>query len=166
MARFAPLAIATVASATVLIAPFARSNPVLIWNASASVPIGLYVVERRSPRIGEIAVLQPPKWASALADQRRYLPSSAVLLKPVAAIEGDVVCRFGAYVFVNGRLRAKALEHDKMKRPLPSWTGCWRLRTGQCFVLSKRKDSFDSRYFVTVEKRRVFGTGRLIFSVR
>lgn len=166
MAKFAPLAMATVAVAAVLIAPLARSNPVLIWNVSASIPIGLYVVEWRSPRIGEIAVLKPPKWASILADQRGYLPSSALLLKPVAAEEGDVVCRFGALVFVNGGLRAKALRDDRLKRPLPSWKGCLRLGRRQIFVLSKRKDSFDSRYFGLVEKHQVMGTGRLIFSVR
>lgn len=166
MARFAPLALSTIACVAVAIAPLLKSNPILIWNASHSVAIGLYQIERRSPGHFEIAVIRLPKWASILADQRQYLPSSAVLLKPIAATEGDIVCRFGRHVFVNGRLRTKALRQDKMKRPLPSWKGCLRLRTGQIFVLSKREDSFDSRYFGMIEKRQVLGTGRLIFSVR
>jgi conjugative transfer signal peptidase TraF len=166
MARFALLAMGTIACAVVAAAPLVKSNPILIWNASPSVPIGLYQIERRSPGRFEIAVIRLPKWVSALADQRQYLPSSAVLLKPMAATEGDIVCRFGRHVFVNGKLHAKALRQDKMKRPLPSWKGCLRLRTGQIVVLSKREDSFDSRYFGMVEKRQVLGTGRLIFSIR
>lgn len=165
MARLAPLATAVIACTAVIIAPFARSNPIAVWNASPSVPMGLYLIEKRPPGMGEIAVLRLSEWASAIADQRHYLPTSAFLLKPVAAGKGDTICRFGRHVFVNGKLRATALSQDKMKRPLPSWRDCSTLQSGQIFVLSKRKDSFDSRYFGVVEKRQVAGTARLIFSM-
>jgi type IV secretory pathway protease TraF len=98
-----------------------------------------------------------------LANQRGYLPKSAMLLKPVVANEGDLVCRFGRFVFVNGRLRAVALHHDKMNRSLPSWGGCLSLGSAQIFVLSKHRDSFDSRYFGPVDERNVVGVGELIF---
>jgi len=166
MARLALLATAVIACAALVVAPFAKSNPIVAWNASPSTPMGLYVIERRQPGLSEVAVLRPPDWASTIADQRHYLPASALLLKPVAAQKGDIICRFGRYVFVNGELRATALSQDKMKRPLPSWRGCLKLRSGEIFVLSRRKDSFDSRYFGAVEKRQVLGTGRLIFSIR
>ncbi|MFZ5676709.1 MAG: S26 family signal peptidase [Pseudomonadota bacterium] len=166
MARLAPIVTAVIACSALALAPFAKSNPTLVWNASPSVPMGLYVIERRQPGLGEIAVLRPPEWAATIADQRRYLPMSALLLKTVAAGEGDVVCRFGRHVFVNGRLRARALRHDKMRRPLPTWQRCFRLCTGQIFMISERKDSFDSRYFGIVEQGQVLGAGRLIFSVR
>lgn len=165
MIRFAPLVAAALACSALAIAPFARTNPTLVWNASPSVPIGLYFIERRTPKLGEIAVLHLSEWAASLADERLYLPSSAVLLKPVAAVEGDVMCRYGLHIFLNGKLRAKALRWDKMHRPLPSWKGCFRLQGGQISVLSKRKDSFDSRYFGAIEKRDVMGTGRLVFSL-
>ena len=164
MARLAPLATAVIACIALGIAPFARSNPILIWNASPSVPVGLYIIEKSAPGSDEIAVLRPPRWASTMADRRGYLPMAALLLKPIVATEGDTVCRFGRYVFVNGRLRATALRQDKMKRLLPSWKRCLRLRTGQIFVLSKHRGSFDGRYFGIVEGRNVLGTGKLIFS--
>ena len=166
MVRFAPLATAVIASVALIAAPFAKSNPIIVWNASPSTPMGLYVIEKRQPGLNEVAILRPPTWASIIADQRHYLPASALLLKPVAAGKGDIICRFGRHVFVNGKLRATALSHDKMKRPLPSWRGCSKLRSGHIFVLSKRKDSFDSRYFGLVDARQVLGTGGLIFSVR
>jgi len=164
MARLAPLATAFIACAALAVAPLARSHPVLIWNASASVPIGLYLIEKRRPDLGKIAVLRPPVWASILADQRGYLPTSALLLKPVVARKGDIVCRFGRFVFVDGRLRGTALQHDRIKRALPSWRGCLTLGGTQIFVVSRHKDSFDSRYFGPVDERNVVGVGSLIFS--
>lgn len=166
MSRLAPVAIGIIACAALVAAPYAKSSPILVWNASPSVPMGLYIIEKRQPGLDEVAVLRPPTWASTIADQRRYLPASALLLKPVAAGKDDIICRFGAYVFVNGELRAKALRLDRMKRMLPVWKGCLTLNAGQIIVLSKRVDSFDSRYFGVVEKRQVLGTGRLIFSIR
>lgn len=165
MARFAPLALGAIACASVAMVPLVKSNPILIWNASSSVPIGLYVVERRLPGLNETAVLRLPKWVSDVAAQRHYLPATAVLLKPVVATERDIVCRFGFHVYVNGRMRAKALRHDKLVRTLPSWKGCLRLGKGQFFVLSNRKGSFDSRYFGMVDQRQILGTGRLILSL-
>ncbi len=166
MGRFAPLIAGVVACAALVFTPFARSNPVVIWNASPSIPMGLYVIERRPPSRSEVAVLRLPKWASNIADQRQYLPTTALLLKPVAAAKDDIVCRFGRHVFVNGELRATALTQDRLGRPLPSWMGCLKPQGGQIFVLSKRKDSFDSRYFGVVDQRQVLGTGRLIFSTQ
>jgi type IV secretory pathway protease TraF len=164
MVRFAPLGAAFIGCAALAIVPLTRSNPLIVWNASNSVPIGLYLIERRPPRVNEIAVLQPPEWASTMAHQRGYLPTSVLLLKPVVARYGGLVCRFGRFVFVNGYLRALALRHDKMRRPLPSWRGCSRLGGGQIFVVSKHKDSFDSRYFGAVDARTALGVGRLILS--
>jgi len=163
MTRLAPLVTAFAACAALVVAPHARSYPVLIWNASPSAPIGLYLIEKRRPDIAEIAILRSPEWATILADERSYLPSSALLLKPVAARNGDTVCRFGRFVFINGRLRALALRHDQMKRNLPAWGGCLKLDNGQIFVLSKHKDSFDSRYFGPIADRNVVGVGKLIF---
>ena len=86
--------------------------PRLVWNASPSVAIGLYAVHKQRPGRGEIAVLKPPSWAAFVAQERQYLPHTAWLLKPVAATRGDIVCRFSAYVFINGKLVAFALRRD------------------------------------------------------
>jgi len=166
MARVPVFSLALMACAGIGLAPAIRSDPFVVWNASPSVPVGLYWVEKRQPILGDIAVLRLPDGASMLANERRYLPTAAVLLKQVFARERDVVCRFGRHVFINGKLAVAALVRDKMERPMPIWRGCLKLNPSQIFVLSKRKDSFDSRYFGAIEKRQVLGTGRLIFSVR
>ena len=145
--------------------PFIDPLPMLIWNASASVRVGLYHIDKRRPVRGEIAVLKPPKWAALIADERHYLPRSAWLLKPVTAVNGDIVCKFGVYVFINGRTVARALRHDKLSRPMPKWKGCLKLKSGQLFLLSKHWDSFDSRYFGPVESSLVIGTAHPVILV-
>lgn len=166
MARVSALIAAGSACAMLLIATVAKPTPILVWNASPSVPIGLYVVERHRPSRGEIAALKLQGKASSLADERQYLPATAVLLKPIIAIDGDTVCRYGVHVLVNGRLWARALSRDKELRPMPSWKGCRTLHSGQVFVLSWRKDSFDGRYFGPVDSGDVLGTAEPIFLLR
>lgn len=163
MAPVCPLILVGTACAMLVISTVAKPAPVLVWNASPSVPVGLYVVERHRPSRGEIAALKLRGKASSMADARQYLPAKAVLLKPVVAIDGDTVCRYGAHVFVNGRLRAKALSRDNKMRPMPTWKGCRTLHSGQVFVLSWRKDAFDGRYFGPVDSGDVLGTAAPIF---
>ena len=137
--------------------------PRLIWNASKSVPIGFYWIEKRSPHVGEIAVLKPPEWVQLIADERNYLPNFAWLLKPVVATNGAIICRFGRLIFVDGKLVARAHLHDKLGRHLLSWKGCKVLSGGQVFLLSKHRDSFDSRYFGPVDTTLIIGTAKRLF---
>jgi len=140
--------------------PLIDPLPLLIWNASNSLPVGLYAVERRVPKVGEIAVLKPPEWAAMIADQRRYLPRNAWLLKQVAASGGDIACRFGSFALINGKVVARASERDKSGRAMPIWRGCKRLRATEIFVVSRHRNSFDSRYFGSVDTDPVIGTAK------
>jgi conjugative transfer signal peptidase TraF len=133
-------------------------SPVLIWNASESVPVGWYSVARRQPRRGEIAVMKPAKWVQIYAAARGYLPWNAWLLKPVAASYPSLICRFGQTIFIEGNSIAHAKRTDARHRFLPVWKGCLRLNPGQYFVMSQRRDSFDSRYFGPIEQSEVLGT--------
>jgi len=140
-----------------ILATFAvGERPILIWNASASLPIGLYRAARRLPRLGDTVLVRLPPGFVALAARRGYLPVSAYLLKPVAAVSGDLVCRLGTRIYVRGRL-ASLRRRDGRGRPMPSWYGCRRLRTGELFLVAENADSFDSRYFGPVLHRAVAG---------
>jgi conjugative transfer signal peptidase TraF len=142
--------------------PLANPAPMLLWNASLSVPIGLYQVENSLPKRGEIAVAKLPEWAALIASERHYLPRDAWLLKPVAGAKSDTVCRSGRLVFIDGKRVARALAADRFRRPMPVWQGCRRLSDHQFFLLSKHKDSFDSRYFGLVESGSIAGTAKPI----
>jgi conjugative transfer signal peptidase TraF len=141
----------------------AKKHPLLIWNASASVPTGLYWVGWKLPSIGDLAVVRLPTHMAALAADREYLPRTAYLLKPVAAISGDRVCRFGGHVFVRGVYMARARTTDRRRRPLPIWQGCRALRPAELFLLSHEPESFDSRYFGPNQADHIVGRATLIF---
>jgi conjugative transfer signal peptidase TraF len=140
------------------------SLPILLWNASASVPVGLYRVVARTPAAGELAVILLPDPIRALAVERGYLAGRALVIKPVAAGPGAVVCRHAAMVTANGQPVAWARRADESGRALTRWSGCLTLTASQVFVLSAAPGSFDSRYFGPVERAHVLGVGRPIWT--
>jgi len=132
-------------------------RPLLIWNASKSVPIGWYSVERRQPKLHEIAVVKLEDWPELYASSRSYLPANVWLLKPVAGLSPAVVCRFGRYVFVDGKLVARAKMFDRQHRILPPWKGCRTLNPDEVFLIARPANSFDSRYFGSIKTSQVIG---------
>ena len=89
---------------------------------------------------------------------RRYVEAGALLVKPVAAVAGQRVCRSGAIVTLDGLTVATAFIADRMRRPLPVWVGCRRLWRGDVFLLVPGiPASFDSRYFGPVSAATIVG---------
>jgi len=157
---------ATVAATVtaVLSSIFWPPRTLLLWNASASSPIGLYRVETSDrAEVGDMVVAWPPEAARRLGASRRYLPGNVPLVKRVAAAGGDRVCAAGEAVFVNGRRVALRRHADPIGRLLPWWTGCEDLRTGDLFLLTPdRADAFDGRYFGITRAEDVIGEARLL----
>jgi len=123
--------------------------PRLIWNASASVPIGLYQVspERQYAR-GDLVAAMPPEPAATLLAERDYLPRGVPLLKHIAAVSGERVCRLGLRITIDGHSAGKARRRDGAGRILPHWQGCQKLKNGTLFLMNKSvPDSVDGRYF-------------------
>jgi conjugative transfer signal peptidase TraF len=122
--------------------------PRLVWNASASSPIGLYRVEPgRLPVRGEWVVLRTPERVRMLAARRHYIPANVPLVKRVAAGAGQSVCAAGATLTIDGVPAASRRAVDPSGRPLPRWQGCRLLGRDELFVLGRAPDSFDGRYF-------------------
>ena len=104
---------ALTADATALFQP----APKLLWNASASVPIGLYAVHRAGAlHVGELLVVTPPEPLASFLDQRRYLPKGVPLLKRVVALPGQTVCR------IRPRRSSSMVRHWRCARPGSSGT--------------------------------------------
>ncbi|HKU08912.1 MAG TPA: S26 family signal peptidase [Bradyrhizobium sp.] len=131
----------------------------LLWNASASVPLGLYRIEPGAPpRIGDLVALRPAPALGRFMAARSYVEANALLIKPVAAASGATICRIGDRVTIDARPVAFALPRDRFGRPLPTWGGCRRLRADQLFLIAPaHRDSFDSRYFGPVDRRQIVG---------
>lgn len=100
---------------------FVPIAPKLIWNASASTPIGLYSVEPagRLDVTDLVAVDAPEPLAGFLADGG-YLPRETPLLKRVLGLPGQTVCRLDLLITVDGVEMGTALERDRIGRPLPA----------------------------------------------
>src|SRR3546814_10608346 len=70
------------------------------------------------------------------------------LMKHVAALPGQRVCRNGTAITVDGIAMGDALDHDRRGRPLPIWTGCRLVADGELFLMNWQvRDSLDGRYF-------------------
>ena len=137
---------------------FDRHTPLLVWNASASAPIGLYRVLPGAAIRGDLVLVHTPDSIRQLAHERRYLPANVPLIKRISGVKRDSICAAGDMIFINGRLVADRLMSDRLGRPLPRWSGCHRLDTGEVFLLmADVSDSFDSRYFGPITTTAIIG---------
>jgi conjugative transfer signal peptidase TraF len=125
--------------------------------------MGFYWIASAAPTKGELAVIRLPRSMSALAAGRGYLAQAALLIKPVAANRGDLVCRRQAQLTINGQAVAHAKAADALGRPLPGWAGCRYLTAGQIVVLSAAPHSFDSRYFGPIEPSHIIGAAHQLW---
>lgn len=145
----------------------APAVPVLIYNATGSAPLGVYYLEPRLPARGELAVFKPPPGIEILIIAHEILPVPVPLLKRVAAVGGDEVCRAKDpidTISINGKVIAEVLEKDRAGRLLPAWEGCMRLVEGEFFLLQPHPNSFDSRYFGPVLRCDILGVARPLWT--
>jgi conjugative transfer signal peptidase TraF len=154
--RFLLAGVVATATLTTLAMPISRYA---VWNATASVPTGLYAIRSKaSLHVGERVAIEPPPELRRLLAERGYLPTGMPLIKRIAAVSGQHVCRFGHGVTIDGEFVGVARARDRLGRPLPAWFGCRKLRTGELFVMNpSAPDSFDGRYFGVLRIADVIG---------
>ncbi len=128
-------------------------------NESASLPRGVYVLTPtgKPRREAVVAIAQPPSVRPYLSGLG--MPDKVLLIKRVAAVGGDRICRRGKHVSTPGR-RVRAREADRRGVPLPRWEGCRRLGPDELFLLGDSGASFDSRYFGAIRRDQVLGVYR------
>ena len=142
--------VAAVLSSALILAPVVFDwQPRLIWNASASVPVGLYFAQPVGRlETGDLVAVAPPKALANFLAKREYLARGLPLIKHVLALPGTGVCRKGEMIFVGGKPYGQARERDRLGRTLPRWRGCRGLGEGEIFLMNPdAPDSFDGRYF-------------------
>ena len=133
--------------------------PWLVWNASASVPIGLYAIDTIiDVHVGDLVVVRPPEPLARFLADGGYLPPGVPLLKHVAALAGKSVCRIGRSVSVDAIEMGEARERDSRNRALPVWQGCRVIARGDVFLMNPRSaDSLDGRYFGPLAAASIVG---------
>jgi type IV secretory pathway protease TraF len=96
---------------------------------------------------------------------RGYLPKGALLIKRVAALPGQNVCRTDLTISVDGSVVAKANARDHAGRDLPRWSGCFTLRPGDVFLLNwDHPASLDGRYFGALPVDAIVGHAQPIWT--
>jgi len=152
------------AGVALIAAALSDRPPRILWNASASLPIGLYALDTTGPvALGDLVALPPGhvEWVA----ERGYLGRSALLLKRIAALPGVEVCRIGSEVLIDGTAVATALETDSHGRPMPAWQGCAVLALHQLFLLlAETPDSLDGRYFGPTDAASIVARARPIWT--
>lgn len=140
--------------------PFA---PLLVWNASASAPIGFYRIKPNTPpAIGDFVLVRPDEDLEKFIAERGYLPKDIPLLKRVAALPGDKICRDFEAIYINDTRVADALNFDSRGRKMPAWSGCFTLRSDEIFLLNDPENSLDGRYFGATSIDDVIGVARAV----
>ena len=157
----------TLGAAALVVSTIAAKPPALyVWNASGSVPVGLY---RLHPTgrfvVTQLVAVQPPEPLATFLADRRYLPRGIPLLKRVLALPGQTVCRDQLTITVDTIEMGAARAHDRRGRPLPSWQGCHVIADGEVFLMNWRSaDSFDGRYFGALPTSAIIGTAEPLWT--
>jgi conjugative transfer signal peptidase TraF len=149
----------TSVAVVLLLSTIGAASPRYIWNASNSVPIGLYRVQPAATfGVTELVAVQPPGLLAAFLDLNGYLPIGVPMLKRVLALPGQTVCRNGLTIAVDGVDLGEAHDRDGRGRPLPAWHGCRVIADGDVFVMNwQSADSFDGRYFGPLPASAIIG---------
>ncbi len=160
----------TMQAAAMLVAfgSWVHTVPRLIWNASASVPVGLYAVRPEIARKrDDLVVVAPPSPLADFLAEGGYLPRGVPLLKRIAAVGGQRVCRTGRVVTIDGTTIATALDRDRRGRLLPQWSGCLTLTPHQVLLLNRDvPDSLDGRYFGPLPTSTIVGQAHPIWTTK
>jgi type IV secretory pathway protease TraF len=135
------------------ISVFVRPMPRLVWNASASAPLGFYWIRSDQAALTRRFRARGAARGRAPACRRGgYLPAGVPVVKRVTALTGAVVCGDSGIVVINDRVAAQTLLMDRQGRPIPAWSGCRVLADSEVFLpMEGVRDSFDGRYFGPID---------------
>ena len=159
MTRFGYVMVTYFVTMGVAIAAFIPTPTKLIWNATASAPIGFYTVEpAERVEVPELVAVMPPEPLAAFMAERGYIARGVPLLKRVVGLPGQRVCRLRFTITVDGIEMGEALERDSLGRDLPVWQGCRVIGDSQLFLMNwEVRDSLDGRYFGLTPAASVIG---------
>ncbi|NTJ64918.1 S26 family signal peptidase [Agrobacterium rhizogenes] len=159
MSRFGYVMVTYVLTMGMATAAFVDFPTKLIWNASASTPIGLYSIAPADRfEVTDLVAVRAPEPIAAFMVERGYIGRGVPMMKRVAGVAGQEVCRRDHAITVDGVPMGDALERDHLGRSLPVWKGCRRIAEGELFLMNwSVRDSLDGRYFGPLPTSDVIG---------
>jgi conjugative transfer signal peptidase TraF len=153
------IVLVTCGTAVATLSTIKGAQPLYIWNASESVPIGLYRVQAAEKLfVTELVAVRPPERLAQFLDRNGYLPIGVPMLKHVWALPGQRACRSGLTISIDGREMGNARERDAIGRRLPVWQGCRIIAADELFLMNPQSaDSLDGRYFGPIAISAIIG---------
>lgn len=157
--RAAPLAAMCLGISAAVLPQQNDRAPWLIWNVSASAPVGLYSLAPAAKlHVTDLMVVRPPDPIASFLADRGYLPRGVPLLKRILALPAQTVCRQNFLITVDCVEMGKAREHDHLGRALPVWQGCRIIADDEIFLMNwDNPDSYDGRYFGPLPNASIIG---------
>jgi conjugative transfer signal peptidase TraF len=165
--RSATLLVMASAVAGLTVTMGAKPTPRYVWNASHSVPIGFYRVDRADKlALGNLVVVMPPEPLASFLANGGYLPLGIPLIKSILALPGQSVCRNESLISVDGHEIGTALERDHHGRPLPNWQGCRCVAQDEVFLMNRDEPaSLDGRYFGPLPASTIIGRAEPVWTI-
>ena len=156
----------TAAAIATVIASVGPTEPRLVWNASASVPVGFYTIAPADRlEVPDLVAVMPPESVAAFMVERGYVARDVLLLKHVLGLPGQRLCRDGRAITVDGIEMGEALGRDSRGRDLPVWQGCRTIAEDEIFLMNLDVgDSLDGRYFGPFPASAVIGRAIPLFT--
>ena len=159
-----PIAILTLAGLGLMVlASFFNPQDRLIWNRTASAPTGLYWLNDDPFTLGRWVVVSARSDDAQWAQTQGYVGKNWPLLKQIAAVPGDEICRVDGEISVNETTIGRAKTIDSRGRSLPVWSGCQVLSEAEVFLMNPHPDSLDGRYFGPTDLSDLDGVAALIW---
>jgi conjugative transfer signal peptidase TraF len=136
-----------------------ETPPKLVWNATASAPIGFYTIEPADRiEVPELVAVMPSEALARFMVARGYVGHGVPLLKRVVGLPGQRLCRTGGTITVDNVEMGDAFERDRLGRDLPVWQGCRIIADGELFLMNwDVPDSLDGRYVGPIPATSVIG---------
>jgi type IV secretory pathway protease TraF len=138
----------------------------LIWNRTQSAPIGLYLLSDGPLTLNGWAVVSAKSEAARWTSAHGFTGADWPLVKQIAGLPGDEICREDETILINQSVVAEALVEAYGGITLPRWQGCHVLQDGEVFLLNDHPRSLDGRYFGIMQDSDLDGVARLLWKQR
>ena len=125
---------------------------ILVYNHTASLPIGWYLIlPYREYQVNDIVVFRPTEEIEELAVQRGWKQPGEPMLKQIGALENMTwqIADNGQF-YIGSAYWGQVAEQDSNGRPLPKLCGTYTVPHGNFLPVVKNPGSFDGRYYGTM----------------
>lgn len=124
--------------------------PYFYLNTSNSLPLGVYVVKKSTGQIGDLAVIDLSESQRQLLISQNIKKLIKLLIKPIIAVSGDVVCNKGKSIVINEQINLNNCGNHSL------YNICRKLNNQEFFVgIFNQNNSIDSRYFGPITNKEI-----------